>query len=132
MAAAFGWKDAWDEYDEHDPSEMYGVEHYSLPAVEDGFQRTIYPGDRFWDTSERYVIEVTSVRTKVYRGVVGPKGEEGNDAVFYDPDWRPPTVPSDPEPNYEEVHFDSVECFATRIHEGDLVAHRGNGVRLPP
>jgi hypothetical protein len=76
---------------------------------------------------------VEIVQTKVYRGVVGPKGEEGGDSVFFTPDWTPPRDPHTPQHYTDDIHFMSVEEAATNIDEGDLVAHRSNGPpRRPP
>ena len=130
VSSAFNWRSAWDEIADDDPH-FAGREFYELP-VEHPPHR-IYEGDRFWQPDERIIIEVDDVKTKVYRGVVGPKGEEGNDCVFYTPDWEPPENPHRPNHYTDDIHFMPVEDFAERIDEGDLVPHRGNGLpRRPP
>ena len=133
MSSAFGWKPAWDTIGDDDPH-FAGLEFYELPMPETyPTSARIYEGDRFWMPDERHLIEVTDVKTKIYRGVVGPQGEEGNDAVFYDPDWEPPRDPHVQQHYTDDIRFLSVEDFATRIDEGDLVPHRGNGLpRRPP
>jgi len=126
MAHSFNWKDAWQTQDR----EEYGdIEFYELPNGQ-----RIYPGDTFWDTDENYLIEVADVRTKVYKGVVGFQGEEGNDNVFFDADWEPYRAPHEPT-HYTDDWPDwvSVEEFAERLEDGYYVPHRGNGPPpLPP
>lgn len=131
-ADAFGWKSAWDEYDADDGDDpaMHGVKYYNLPT--ENHPHRIYEGDQFWDLDGRHLLEVTSVRTKIYRGVVGGKGEEGNDCVFLEADWTPPRDPHTRHDPLDDVQFMNVEDFAEQIDEGALIPHRGNGVRAPP
>lgn len=140
QSGAYGWEDAWDT---HDSPELSNVKKYRLPKPdldrESGTfpNRTLHEGDRFWDTEERYMITVTDVRTKIYRGTVGPAGERGNDAVFYESDWHPPrprgmfTEPYHPHRDGEPFHTDVWE-FAKMLADGRLVSHRGNGIAAPP
>lgn len=130
MATAFNWRDAWDEVDaEGEPFD--GLDCYDLPT--DNGRTRIYEGDRFWDAEEHHILTVTDVMTKIYRGVVGPKGEEGNDNVFFERDWTPHRPPHQrSHPSDDGPFFMSVESFAERLDEGSLVAHRGNGIRPIP
>lgn len=126
MAAAFNWTPAWDEYDDDSP--WPGLKFYDLPN-----NLPLYEGDRFFDTEERYIVEVTAVKTKVYKGVVGHVGQEGDDNVFFDTDWSPPRDPTTRHHYTDDINFVSVDEFADRIDDGRLVPHRGNGApRLPP
>lgn len=139
-ASAFGWQDAWDTYD--DP-EMGGVTKYLLPkpdSFDEGERfryRLIHEGDRFWNADERYLITVTAVRTKIYRGVVAPRGEEGDDYVFYETDWNPRrqggmfSKPYHPHRD-DEPFCVSAEEFAEMIADETLVPHTGNGITPPP
>jgi len=126
MSSAFGWKPAWDSIEDDDPH-FAGKNVYQLPTQ---YEMQIYEGDRFWVTDEHFLIEIEEVKTKIYRGVVGPTGEEGNDAVFFTPDWKPPRDPHTDSHYTDDIHHMDVEKFATRIDESDLSPHRGNG--LPP
>jgi hypothetical protein len=139
-ANAYGWTDAWDTYD--DP-ELSDVKKYVLPEPDDLGEderfnaRVLHEGTRFWDTEERYLITVVAVKTKVYRGVVGPKGEEGEDNVFYETDWNPPRPRGAFSEPYHPHRDDEPFCtrateFAERVATGQLVPHRGNGIRVPP
>lgn len=139
-ARAYGWEDAWDTYD--DP-ELQGVKKYRLPRPDtlgdtEPFRgRTLTEGDRFWNTEERYMITVTDVMTKIYRGVVGPAGEEGDDCVFYETDWNPPKRPGGFTESYHPHRDDEpfcmrVEKFAELVADGVLVAHTENGITPPP
>lgn len=125
MSGAFNWTNAWETIDEDD--EYYGgAKCYTLPNG-----TTIYPGDRFWRTDDRLIIEVQRVMTKHYRGVVAPKGEEGGDAVFYEPDWEPEPHPARPaHQQVDNIDFITVDSLAEKLDDGDIVPHRGNG--LPP
>lgn len=139
-ARAFRWREAWDTYD---GVELSGVKKYELPKPDslgenERFNnRILHEGSRFWHTDERYLLTVTAVRTKIYRGIVGPDGEEGGDAVFYETDWNPPrsggmfTEPYHPHRD-DEPFTAAVEEFAEMIADGTLVPHRGNGIRAPP
>jgi|APHM01.1.fsa_nt_gi hypothetical protein len=137
---AYGWRDAWDTYD--DP-ELGGVKKYELPRPDllKADERLPYTvlneGDRFWNADERWMLTVTAVRTKVYQGVVGGQGEEGDDYVFYTTDWEPRRVPSAfSEPHHphrdDEPFFVSVGGFAELVAEGVFVPHTGNGIDPPP
>jgi len=131
MASAFGWTSAWETYD--DP-EMSDVNYYDLPF---GDHRRLHEGDQFWDTDERFLIEVDSVMTKVYRGVVGPQGEIADDNVFFNSDWSRPVSRTNPHrreviQEQKKPDFISVDEFAERIENGRYVPHRGNGPPRPP
>lgn len=138
-ASAFGWRPAWQHYDD---DELHNVEYYDLPTdeIDDGEylpNRRLHNGDRFFDTEERYQITIVDVRTKVYRGVVGPQGKEGNDAVFYETDWNPPrsggmfSKPHHPHRD-DEPFVESVDDFVYRLQYDTLIPHRGNGITAPP
>lgn len=128
MSSAFGWKDAWDTIDDSDPH-FGGSKVYELSQTESHLQR-IHPGDTFWDSEENHLWEVTGVRTKVYRGVVGPKGEEGGDCVFLEPDWTPQHSSPNPGRYIDDTWVAPVDVFIERLEDSSLVPHRGNG--LPP
>lgn len=139
-ARAFGWKEAWDTYD--DP-ELANVKKYDLPnpdslGEDERFNyRRLHEGSRFWNAEERYLITVTDVMTKIYRAVVGPQGGEGNDCVFYETDWnprRPRSMFSEPyHPHRDGEPFSvSVEEFAEMVAGGTLAPHKGNGIDPPP
>lgn len=139
-AQAYGWKDAWDTYD---TPELGGVQKYVLPEPDDlpdderFNHRLIHEGDRFWSTEERYLLTITGVRTKIYQGVVGGKGREGDDCVFYETDWSPPKRPGGFTESYHPHRDDEPFCmdvgkFAMRVADGELVPHTGNGITPPP
>jgi len=145
MSTAFGWKSAWETNDPHagDVLDERGeFDYYDLPEQDysDESKRyrpnRIYPGDRFWFTDDRVMVEIDDVKTKIYQGVVGYQGEEGNDCVFYTPDWTEPQgIPQTREAARagdwrSEIQFWSVDDFVEMLDEGTLVAHAGNG--LPP
>lgn len=129
MSSAFGWTSAWDTI-EDDPH-FEGEKVYRLEDAEH-LPRRIHPEDTFWDANERHLWEVVAVRTKIYRGVVGPHGEEGLDHVFLEPDWTPPNGSSRPGHYIDGAWFPSVEKFTDAIDDGDLIPHRGNGLGPRP
>lgn len=121
---AFGWRSAWEEIE--DDIDFTGVNYYTLPNGD-----RIYKGDKFWATDSRFMIEITSVMTKIYKGVVGPKGEEGNVCIFYQTDYSEPSLPG--HPNYaDQPKYKSEDAFAEQIEDGTLVPHKGNGLKRPP
>jgi len=124
--SAFGWRNAWETVDRMEYGE---IQRYELPNGQ-----TIYPGDKFWDTENNYLIEVDDVLTKVYRGVVGGKGEEGNDNVVFETDWEPYRPPHQPRHHTDDwPERASVETFAERLDDGVYLPHKGNGPPpLPP
>lgn len=126
MSSAYRWLDAWHTIDEELMNPYNGMREYELPNGD-----KIYPGDRFWMPEESYIIEVDEVRTKVYQGVVAPKGEKGQDCVFYTPDWKPVEFYPEQPPHYtDDIHWMTVSEFAEKLDDEELIAHRGNG--LPP
>lgn len=139
-AAAYQWKSAMEN---GDVPELSNVEMYRLPEPEsdsedgDVRRRTIYKGDRFWDTNNRYLITVETVKTKIYQGIVAGQGKEGGDSVFFSTDHNPPdfsggfTKSRNPH-TADEPFFMRAEEFAKLVAEGDLVPHNGNGVVVPP
>lgn len=104
--------------------DLAGQEYYDLPTGP-----TIYPGDRFWHTEERYGIEIETVKTKVLTGPRGTplSGANGTDHVFYEPDWEPPHDPRTPPHWTDNIHHLPAPEFAEAVAAGVLVAHRGNG-----
>lgn len=144
MSSAFGWKSAWVTNDPHEGDvldERGEFDYYDLPS-EDGKYSTrphrIYPGDRFWHADERVMVEIDDVKTKIYRGVVGPRGEEGDDSIFYTPDWTKPDLPPQTREAARggdwrsEIQFWSVEDFVEMLEDETLVPHKSNGPpRLP-
>ncbi|QSG06359.1 hypothetical protein [Halapricum desulfuricans] len=129
MAHAFNWKSAWDQISDDDPH-YGGVNVYRYEK--NGMRYTWYPKDRFFDTEQRYIIEIDEIRTKIYKGVVGFEGQEGDDNVFFEPDWKPPKAPHEPHHWSEDVFFVSVDEFAQRIEKGQYIPHRGNGLGPRP
>jgi hypothetical protein len=126
-ANAYDWREAWTE-------EEWDVTDVRFYDLNDDYR--IFPGDRFWNTDERYVIEVLSVQTKFYTGTVGPRGKEAGDCVHFERDWHPPVHPEDPPRvrtgKSETDFFTRVEEFADALEEGTLVPHRSNGApRIP-
>lgn len=131
MSAAFGWRSAWDEYPE-DEEYRGGMKYYDIPSEKHSSTR-IYVGDQFWMPDERYLITVDKVMTQIYRGVVGHEGDEGNDCVFYTPDWQPPRHPHSPKHYEDDIYWMSVDEFAKKLDSDELIAHKNNGPpRLPP
>lgn len=124
MSHAFAWKSAWEEI-EDDPH-FSGIKKYNHEG------HNWYPGDQFWHTEDHYMIEIDAVKTKVYRGVVAPEGDEGNDCVFYSKDWSPPKNSRRDHHWSEDVHFMSVEQFAENIKDSLFVPHRSNGLGKRP
>lgn len=107
-----------------------GLEYYDLPTG-----MTIYQGDRFWHTEERYVFEIETVKTKVLTGPRGTplSGANGTDHVFFERDWQPPPDPRTPTHWTDTIHHLPAAEFAELVATGVLVAHRGNGrPPLPP
>lgn len=136
-ASAFGWRSAWTEIEE--PVEIAGAKRYELPTERGlfgGQARHIHPGDRFWNDEERYMIEVSAVKTKIYRGVVGGHGKEGGDSVFYTTDHNPQRRRM--HGNTHNPYLDAepfclpVETFAEMLETNVLIPHRGNGLPTPP
>ncbi len=132
MAHAYNWRSAWEQVPDDDPH-FAGRERY--PLYTEWSPSYLYEGDRFWDTRERYIIEVNSVQTLIYQGVVGYQGEEGYDAIFYDRDWSEPEDPYRRTETHwtDDVYFYRVSKFTDLLEDDTLVPHRGNGLpRRPP
>lgn len=123
--SAFNWKGAMSTIE--DDIDFTGMEYYDLPNGQ-----TIHKGDSFWDVERGYQITVTGVKTKVHTGHVGPAGTEADDYVFYEMDWSEPTLPDGPRHYTDDIHWMSVDDFAEKIEDDDLLEHRGNGLYRPP
>lgn len=129
MVATFRWEPAWEEIDDDDPH-FAGMEYYPLED-EYGTIR-LYEGDRFWQTDQRYTIEVTNVKRKIYRGVVGQQGERGNVCVFYETDYDEPTDPHRRIHYTDDLKYMNVYVFVDMLDADELVPHKGNGLPQRP
>jgi hypothetical protein len=110
--------------------EYKGIEVYELP---DG--PILVEGDKFWDSEERCIIEITDIKTKVYRGIVGPKGEKGDDHIFYSTDRADMMMEGGRmlDPDEHNPTFISVDEFSEKLGYGTdsrYTPHSNNG--LPP
>jgi hypothetical protein len=130
MSAAYGWEQAWEEIDDDDPH-FAGMEYY---PIEDEYGTIrLFEGDQFWNTDQRYIIEITNVKQKIYRGVVGRHGERGGVYIFYETDYEEPTDPNHPTHYTDDIKYMNVDDFVDMLDAGELVPHKGNGLpRRPP